>query len=390
MRRLGLIILVSAVAIILVVMIAMSPREIDWSPSYSMGHKRPLGCYILHDELVQRMPALYDLWKPYDHLQVDDSPNVPFNMVIIDGDLQFADSQANMLVNMASKGCNIFLSGGSLSSNMADTLGILVKDDFSLSLDELLKVKLSIRDSSGVLNEYSFGNDMDSKYVELRSDSVRVLSLNSSGRPVFVGRSIGSGTVWYHCKPEVFTNYHLLSAHNYKYAFGCLSVLPNSPTYWDEVSKSVNRGASSSMAFINRHPLVKQGWYLMWIVVGLYMLLELRRRQRAIPVIKSDADTGMEFVGTLARLYYLKGNHLDIANKKYLYFKEYVKRNFYISLDEVTDEKIEMLSDKSGVSAKILRHIADMGGRLALMTSLSESELVRFNQSIEFFYQHDR
>jgi len=93
--------------------------------------------------------------------------------------------------------------------------------------------------------------------------------------------------------------------------------------------------------------------YLALGLVAVFMLLHLRRRQRAIPVVKEPENKQLEFAQLIGTLYYQRGDHADLLRKKYNYFAEHLRRELFVDIDNEADDR-------------------DNFQRIALMTSIDE------------------
>ena len=60
----------------------------------------------------------------------------------------------------------------------------------------------------------------------------------------------------------------------------------------------------------------------------LYVVLEMRRKQRTIPVMTKPKNDSLEFVKTIGRLYHDKGDHKNLCRKMSAYFLEHVRNRY--------------------------------------------------------------
>lgn len=114
--------------------------------------------------------------------------------------------------------------------------------------------------------------------------------------------------------------------------------------------------------FIMNKPL-QWALYLALALILLYMILHLRRRQRAIPVIKDPENRQLEFAQLIGTLYFQKGDHADLLKKKYNYFAEHLRRELFVDIDNPEDD-------------------SDNFQRIAQMTAIGENEIRGYITSI--------
>jgi len=81
----------------------------------------------------------------------------------------------------------------------------------------------------------------------------------------------------------------------------------------------------------------------------LFVLFEMKRRQRIIPVIAPLRNTTLDFVQTVGNVYFNQRDNKNIAIKKITYFLEFVRSNFFLSTSNMNDEFIEALSKKTAM-----------------------------------------
>jgi hypothetical protein len=122
----------------------------------------------------------------------------------------------------------------------------------------------------------------------------------------------------------------------------------------------------------------------------MLMFFGSKRVQRPIPVIKRPQNTSLSFIETMARLYYRRHDHLDIARKRFTYFLEFLRSRYFINTAVDENRIISEVSRKSGVSERSVAALFSMGNRLHNLKQISQEDLEQFNRQIEFFYNNCR
>jgi hypothetical protein len=120
---------------------------------------------------------------------------------------------------------------------------------------------------------------------------------------------------------------------------------------------------------------------------ALFILFRARRRQRIIPVVRPHANATLEFVDTVGRLYYQRGNHDDLARKKIAHFQEYLRNHLKIdgrTLDEPTASRI---TSRSGVSSELVEQVVSAIDRANQTRQMSADDLLRLSKPIDEFYK---
>ena len=82
-------------------------------------------------------------------------------------------------------------------------------------------------------------------------------------------------------------------------------------------------------------------------MLSLYLFTEVKRKQRIIPKYAKPKNDSLEFVTTVGKLYYEKGDHKNLADKLTQYFLDHVRNRFKISTAEINDAFEQQLAAKS-------------------------------------------
>ena len=116
------------------------------------------------------------------------------------------------------------------------------------------------------------------------------------------------------------------------------------------------------------------------------MIFKGRRDQRIIPVIKPLANTTLEFINTVGNLYYKQSNHKNIADKKIMYFMDYVRAKYSLRTLNLNDELISQLSEKSYVDKSEINKMIELINVVSISETIKQATLIELNNLIENFY----
>ena len=178
----------------------------------------------------------------------------------------------------------------------------------------------------------------------------RTLATDAQGRAVFVRLDYGAGHFYLCSVPLAFTNYYLLQPRTAGFAAGALAYLPVRAAWWDEYQKQGPPGEQSLLRVLLAHPALRAAYYLTLLGALLFILVEARRRQRIIPIIKPLPNTTLLFTRTVAGLYRQGRNHALIAEKKVALFLDYLRVRFHETSPDLGDNDFrERLSQKAGL-----------------------------------------
>ena len=214
----------------------------------------------------------------------------------------------------------------------------------------------------------------DSASVFVKTDEDDVLSLRIPW---------GKGNIFLNSTPAAFTNIYALR-ENQKFIASSLSPLPPTRLVWLENYQVGHRELSTPLRFILTTEPLAWAYYLTIFSILLFMIFEARRKQRPIPVIPPLANTSLEFAGTIGNLYYQRGDHKNIAEKRIHFFFDYVRTHFYLHGNE--PDFIERLSAKSLKPTDQIQLLMSGIQSCIQAKSITVDELSALNKKIEEFY----
>jgi hypothetical protein len=385
MRNLKFIIPVTIVFVVLVIIKMFTPEPTDWSPSYSKNDKIPFGSYILYNQLSDLFPN-----------KKIESTNLPFynitnekkienkNIIIICNQFDPDELDAKILKQLLENGSDIFIAANSIGKFIADSIKLSTNYSFFGGFDSayvnfsnpLLMRADDYRFTKGNYNHY---------FASFDTSKVVVLGMNDIGFANFIKIKIGTGNLYIHSVPNIFTNYNLLKAKR-EYIFKCLSYLNIRDVIWDEYYKEVNKYQSTPIRYILSQPSLKWAYFTLIISLIFFVIFRGRRDQRVIPIIKPLANTTLEFVETVGNLYFRQSNHKNIADKKITYFLDFIRIKYSLKTLHLNDELLKQLSKKSAIDVIELRSLFKLINRVSVSTSIKKETLLELNNQIENFY----
>jgi hypothetical protein len=381
---------------VLVIAAIFAPRPIDWTYSFSMGDEIPFGSCLVHESLSTLFPGkeiITSYTAPKDFL--DEKIPLKTNFIYIDGRIKIKDEDARELIKVASAGNHIFIAAEHIYGLLADTFRLDFKPELIPGTDFYRADSVGFYFANPRLKSvfgYWYPRWMTRFYFS-RYDSTRttVLGHDHKGKTNFIRVKAGEGYFYFNSNPLAFTNYHLLSRNNSEYIFKSLSYLPERSTVWDEYYKPrTNKSQEGLFNYVLDNPSLRLAWYVVLFGILALFVFGSRRRQRPIPVITKPENTSLSFIDTMARLYYSRHDHLDIATKRYTYFLEFLRSRYFINTAANGSKVISEVSQKSGVSERSVAALFKMGNKLEHLRQISQEDLEQFNRQIEFFYNNCR
>ncbi|MCU4154826.1 DUF4350 domain-containing protein [Carboxylicivirga sp. A043] len=384
---------VPLLVVIVALVLAYSPKPIDWSLSYSKQDTQPYGSKLLFD-LLPTLITTADIKTSHGPVhEFFDETTESSNLVIINKGFYPEPADIEKLEELLFEGHHVFIAAQDFSDNVKDWLNIDYHQSISFNTEFHDSISFNLANRKlqkplGYWYKKGITNNYFNSYDTLQTS---VLGINNSGKTNFIRIKQGEGWLYINLNPQAFTNYQLLKDDNADYAFKCLSYLPDETILWDEHYKIKNKHLpKSQLSFIlNRQPL-RLAWYVLLIGIVIFFLFESARRQRVIPIVKPHINSTVTFIETIGRLYFSRKNHLDIAQKRFSYLQEYIRSKYYINTSDMNEDLFQQLSEKSSLPIRAIRQLFELGENLKNRQQISEEDLEQFNRRIEFFYDQCR
>jgi hypothetical protein len=119
----------------------------------------------------------------------------------------------------------------------------------------------------------------------------------------------------------------------------------------------------------------------------MFFLFAIKRKQRIIPELKTNTNSSIEFISTIAKLTYVVKNNKEIATKKINSFYKFIHNKLNLQLNLNHENFIELLSGKSGINPNILRHLFSIVEQTNKLTTVNDKQLELLCSEIENFYK---
>jgi hypothetical protein len=365
------------------------PSPINWQPTLYYQDKIPYGTYILHNELTHLFPGatvtntnqdLYDLFH--------NSSNTNSNYLILSRSLNIGKYDYKELVAYIEKGNSALISTLGWGGKLADTL------DISTGV-ELKRKEAKVNFTNANLKgqqSYRYDKDITGEYFSsFDTAHAIVLAKNENGHATVLSYKYGKGNLYLCANPLIFTNYALLSDRGDDYAAKVLSYLPKSQAiYWDEYQNGDIPEDQSPMRVFFNHPALSWAYYISLFGMVVFILYEMKRRQRIIPIIEPVKNSTVEFANVVGQVYYEQRNNMNIAQKMIIFFYEHLRTKYYLKTNPLDNEFIERLSQKTGIEPSFAQELIGHIKYVLVQHQVGDHELIRLNQLIEQFYKKTR
>ena len=389
MRGLKLYLVLSGVGMLLYLIAQYyKPKPTDWNPSYLKEDKIPFGTYILYNELESIFPKARitpSRLPVYNALK--DEKFERTNYLLIAGEVKMDGYDYEELVKFMEKGNHVLIAAYQMNGILSDTLNLRMN-----SVAKIGGKGTPINFVNPDLKEkhnYVFNNDLGDQYFSM-VDTLRATALgrNANGEVSFVKYTFGKGALFMLPSPKLLSNYNLLNPAGAAYIAKVLSHLPAAErVIWDENNTKGNVDDESVLRVLLRHDSLSWAYYLALTGLLIFILFEMKRRQRIIPIIEPLKNTSVDFVKTVGKVYYQQRDNRDIVQKKISYFLEYIRINFRLKTTKLDAEFTSDLALKSGVNETAVQQLIKMINNVNNAAVVSDHELINLNKLIEKFYK---
>ncbi len=379
-----------ALIVILFLVELFAPKPIDWTRSFMYDDTRPYGTKILYElldtELFPNQELKLNNQTVFQYLDNVNTSKL-HNLILIGDNLNFRKWDIEKIIPWIQKGNNMLIASNQLG-DLVDTLGFVVKKDYSINkikMDSLVQYfkNKKIKNQNGFVYKKSY----DPVRIEIKDkNKIYVEGVSKTKSVQFINIPIDKGKIILSVQPLAFTNYNMLQKDNADYVAGIFSYFPDYPLVFNSYYNYENLyGKKNILSFILTNKALRLAYYLTVIAILLLLLFQGKRKQRIIPIIKPLPNTSLNFIKTLGQLYFKYSNHIDIAKKQIIYFKEYIKNRYNLTF---VKENVEEIADRSGISVKIIKFLDYKINQIENAKSIDGNTLKLLNDKIEFFYNN--
>jgi hypothetical protein len=364
------------------------PLPVNWEPTLYYGDKIPFGTYILHNQLGSVYPGSKVTRTNAPLYNALHKTGIKGNYFIVAKTIKVNKYDYKEMVNFIKAGNNVFMTAFDWDGFLADTLRIRIQAEHTDSNVALNFVNPGIKRA----NPYAFQRDITNQYFS-RFDTARamVLGQNSLKHTNYLSFAFGKGHLYLCANPQLFTNYSLLTNQGADYVAKALSYLPaTNNIYWDQYQNKDITTDESPLRVIFSYDSLRWAYYISLLTALIYIIYEVKRRQRIIPVIEPLKNNTLEFVNVVGQVYYERRDNSNIAHKKITYLLEHWRTKYYLKTSALNQEFVNTLAQKTGIDAAFAKELVNLINYIHVQPKVSDRELIELNHAIEKFYSQIR
>lgn len=366
------------------------PRPLDWTVSLSKEDKNPYGGYIIYRQLKDLFPiASIQSYRTPVYNQVNNANTNNAAYILIDAQLLMSEQDVAELLNYTRSGNYAFLSAFQFSKTLMDTLHFSTMHRFDLVSKDSVTINFKNPHVQSPEN-YGFKRMTLEGYIsKFDTANVLVLGNNQFNDANFIKLPYGKGAFFIHVLPLCFSNYFMMTRNNAEYPAKALSYLPRNinKVLWDEYYKLGQGGSQNPLRFILTNRFLRWAFWIGLTTMVLFILFEMKRRQRIIPLIEPLRNSTLDFVCTVGNVYYNQRNNKNICLKKVSYLMEFIRSHFHLSTSTLNDEFVEALSKKSDLTPADANKLIDLILQVQHDEAVSDETVLELNKQVDQFYK---
>jgi hypothetical protein len=285
------------------------------------------------------------------------------------------------VLNLASEGKTILIAAHQMDTAFTSVLNLSINEmSFSFYIQSMWgEDTLGIKSNNSQLDTsstYWYPNQLVAQYFQSYDPTItEVIGSNTDGNAVLLNVKHGEGSFLLSTTPLAFSNFSMLRNSNNEYVAGILSCLHPGSLHWSEYYQLGRMESQTPLRYILSQPALKWALYILMITILIFMIFELKRKQRVIPVVSPLKNETLDFVKTIARLYYQRKDHKNLAAKKILHFTEYLKHQLHIDLNEDVSEIVNTVAAKTASAEIEVKNLFDQMGVISNASFISSKEL---------------
>jgi hypothetical protein len=365
----------------------------------SGNDKEPMGAWIFKTLAGKSFSKnkIDDNQQPFDKWYFnayEDEDGVKNVYLLVTPRLLTYEKEARSMASFAETGNTLFVAANYFDPYFLQQFSVSLQDNILVLSSQdgfrMRDTKKFLADTS-IFEPSSFSYyfyPMHKSFLIDSSKEIEVLGYNDYGLPDLIRMHYGKGEIILMTNVQACTNYFLLSKNNMSYALGALSYLPPNAgnIYWDDFYRRYYsrppEGKSIFSALLSI-PALRNTFYILLVMAALWIITNLPRKQRVIPVQKPNINSSIEFTQTIARLYYNRKDNHNIALKMIAYLQEYVRNKYYINYAAINDDFAKVLAAKTGLPPEKLHPLVDSIYTVQHNSNIDDTTLLQLNYQIQ-------
>lgn len=368
-----------------------SPKEFDWTITLDPADKNPYGAYAFAQLVPTALEGTSVHLVNNTFYELMDSLAAPSTVFSISTSFDPGKADVDELLRDVEKGGHAFITADNFGSRFSDTLKI-TSDNYMFNT----KYYNYANTDSGALktvypdtlaeNNAFLRHNILNYFSSYDSSKTTVVATNDLGLPVTIVVPEGRGYFVLNTTPLAFSNIGILHGRNSHFIEQELSFLPaDHDFYWTNYYQEGRMQIATPLRVILTTPSLRWAYYIGIGALLLFLLFEVKRKQRIIPIVKPLTNTTLEFVQTIGNMYFEDRDYHGIASRQIAFLLERIRERYRLPTVQMDEHFIDSLSLRSGADRAVIKDLVDEIINFESKAGLTEKELIALNRKIEKF-----
>lgn len=344
-------------------------KRTNWDVTFDRNSKDPYGCYLAYNLLDQVFPYVPVESGRSLFTEAQEALKHPLHRdqkqrlsIVTCREFMTDSLELDQLIRYVRQGNSICILAENFSENMftyfhascdqipSPTYTNPLNGEDTIPGQELHiffnhKVKTFTYDGLPVQHQFSPSHPVnDSLYY--------MIYANNTATPCNLIRFEGEGIFMICRNPATMTNHFLLHGNNkayYEYFFSYFPESPSRVTWYSSYLSAHQQHDGFPLNWILQNPPLRNALLIIALLLLLFILFESKRRQRSIPLLEPNTNSSVEFVQTVARLYYNKKDHTNLSAKMIQHYLEHIRSRYHLNTQLLDESFARDLAEKTGI-----------------------------------------
>lgn len=346
-------------------------RVVDWYPYYKIERTEPYGLFVFNAEIEKMSPKLAEIdrlnesvTRHYDK-QTESNTKGYYNRrrtyLYIDEADKMNKQSKDAIKQLAYDGHYVFISSHSIfDEEFIDHFAFEYQKDF-LTINYEADTLYFLSAEQKILASSDRIRSLENFYI---IDTTWALPLGyyqfeKGGKAYcnFMALRYGTGVLFLHSNPEVFTNYFLLKDKNYNYTESVASFWGGGEIKWFVNYTQEYDENYGLLSYMMKQPALKTAWYMLWLLLLVAVFTYAKRTQRIIPIVLPKQNFSVDYAKRLAQFHLLQKNYHGLIEKQLLVLLDKLRSEYRMDtsqIDESFAERMHLITNCDKIAAEDL------------------------------------
>ncbi len=374
-------------------------RPLDWSKTFAIFDDKPYGMKvafgtassIADNQILFINNSLYtEKYNPEFQILYNSC------YVAISQSIDYDVHSLKVLMDWVSKGNTALIVAEYIPHKIIDTLKLAVESKIDVNFKKELNLNPKTQDfnfiNPNLINKINYKKEYSYYSIFFKDrDSINqsvALAGYSDKESLVIIKKFGKGKFILSSTPISYTNYYCWKyPENIDYIVKMFNIAYTGEKFvWDRHITENYTESESPLRYFLSNPNSRIGVYFALIIILLFILFKMKRMQRRIPIILPPSNQTVDFVRTIADLYYRKKNHRNLGDKKIRHLLEFIRNRYNMMTNKIDKDFLDNLILKSGCESDYINNLFKTISDFQKTSINTQEELIELNKVIDEFY----